>query len=81
MNELEFIKNLATRAGTPGELGVNVTSRVLMDIASCKPRDIWVFPVAAAVSVVAAVVIALMVFHGGPSGNPISDMMSITVSL
>jgi hypothetical protein len=81
MNELEFIKNLAANATTPMNFGVNVTGRVLADIASRKPKDVWVFPVAAAVSVAAAVVIALTAFYFVQSGDPFADMMSVTVNL
>ncbi len=81
MNELEFIRTLAAGAGKPMGLSIDVTGRVLADIASRRPKDVWVFPVAAAISIATALVVGVAAIYAMQSGNPLADMMSVTVSL
>lgn len=81
MNELEFIKNLAASAGRPALPSLNVAGSVLVDIANRRPRGEWVFPVVAAVSVVAAAVICLMALHGYEPANPLSDVVTSLTSV
>jgi hypothetical protein len=78
-NEVDILKKLAASAGPAPAGGINVTGRVMADIAHFQPAGgNAVFAVSAAVSLVAAGVAAFLALSSQSIGSdPFTNMMSM----
>ena len=78
-NEVDILKMLAASAGAAPAGGVNVTGRVMADIAGFQPEGgNAVLAVSAVVSLIAAGAVAFMALSTHSAGtDPFTNMMSL----
>lgn len=78
-NEVDILKKLAAAAGTAPVSGINVTGRVMADIAGFQPEGgNAVLAVSAVVSVIAAGAVTFLALSSPSVGSdPFTNMMSL----